>query len=516
MAGIGVWAAYQPAAAWIKFWLLLTAILFFYHLSRQSADNLWVAAGILCLMGFGNGIFFFLSNNWVVQPQKFQLLSQIGMAWMRVRPDLGLEAMHPNDFAGIAALALPFSLALTLEFWRRKAILRTLLFGLMAFLTLATVLMSASRGAWMALAATAGLWMLWVMIGRLAHKLPLSHRLLYILTLGLLACLAVGYVWTAQHGRLSQIAVGEAGIPVADQRFHLLWSAFELIKDVPITGGGLDGFPGLYSSYIRINPNYITGYSHNIFFDASLEQGILGGLMLCWIYLGSILLLVLRPSLTGHSLLHKAILASLLIISFHGLVDDIVYDTLFTPLLFFVPGMAVGLTTYSSLVPGRISWDSSKIRRLAVPVFFALGLILIGLIAFRRPLLSTWYTDLGAVEMAKVELSDFPSGSWDKDQYADLLSPAVSLFNRALAYDPDNPRAHYRLGLIALLKRDFPAAVSHLEIAHRGDPYHRGMLKALGLSYIWNGQIEAALPLLSLIPESSQELAILSVVVAWV
>ena len=76
--------------------------------------------------------------------------------------------------------------------------------------------------------------------------------------------------------------------------------------------------------------------------------------------------------------------------------------------------------------------------------------------------------------------------------------------------NPENPGANYRLGLIAMLKRDYPAAVSYLVIAHRGDPYHRGILKALGLSYIWNGQIEDAIPLLSLVPESNQELAVYS------
>ena len=110
--------------------------------------------------------------------------------------------------------------------------------------------------------------------------------------------------------------------------------------------------------------------------------------------------------------------------------------------------------------------------------------------------------------MAKVELADFPTGSWDEGQPEDLYSPAEALFQRALTYEPANPRAHYRLGLIAMLKRDFPAAVNHLEIAYQGDPYHRGMIKALGLSYLWNGQIEASLPLLSLIPESNQEVEV--------
>ena len=110
--------------------------------------------------------------------------------------------------------------------------------------------------------------------------------------------------------------------------------------------------------------------------------------------------------------------------------------------------------------------------------------------------------------MAKVQLSDFPTSTWDECQPADYLAKAESLFNKALAYEAINPGPHYRLGLIAMLKCDFPTAISHLEIAYHGDPYHRGMLKALGLTYIWNGQIEAALPLLDIIPEANEEVGV--------
>jgi hypothetical protein len=256
-----------------------------------------------------------------------------------------------------------------------------------------------------------------------------------------------------------------------------------------------------------INPNYIVGYSHNIFLDAFLQYGILGGIMLFWIYLGSILLLVVKPLPYPHSYSRLAILSSLLIIIFHGLVDN-VFHTMFVMLLFFIPGMAVGLITSTKPEPQRIRWKISQTHRVALPIIIALGLMIIGLIIFRRPLISTWYANFGTVEMAKIELADFPTETWEDDLPEDRYSPAEVLFQRALNYEPANPRAHYRLGLIAMLKRDFPSAVNHLEIAYQGDPYHRGMIKALGLSYLWNGQIEASLPLLSLIPESYQEIEV--------
>ena len=340
---IGVWVAYQPAIAWSKFWILLASILFYYLLASQPIHNLWTVAVILCLMGFGIGVYFFLSNNWEVQPQKFQLLSQIGRSWMQVRPNLGLVAIHPNDIAGIAGMTLPFSLALALEYRKRNSPLGCILFGLTSGLILVAVILSSSRGAWMALGVTAGLWVAWELSGRLGIKSQNSRKFLYILMLGILICLVVGYLWTVTHGKISQLAIGNSDVSVSDQRFHVFWSDFELIKDVPFTGGGLDNFSGLYSSYILINPNYILGYGHNIFLDATLQQGILGGLMLLWVYLGSILWLALRPGPAPHSLMRIAIISSLLIIIIHGLVDDIVYRTMYIPLLFFVPGLAVGL-----------------------------------------------------------------------------------------------------------------------------------------------------------------------------
>ena len=39
-AWIGYWAAYDESAAWIKYWLIVSAILFYYALSAQPKRNL--------------------------------------------------------------------------------------------------------------------------------------------------------------------------------------------------------------------------------------------------------------------------------------------------------------------------------------------------------------------------------------------------------------------------------------------------------------------------------------------
>ena len=57
-----------------------------------------------------------------------------------------------------------------------------------------------------------------------------------------------------------------------------------------------------------------------------------------------------------------------------------------------------------------------------------------------------------------------------------------------------------------MLRRDFKSAVMYLEIAHNRAPLHRGIIKSLGYSYVWMGEMEKAQPLLSQIPEASEEL----------
>ena len=64
--------------------------------------------------------------------------------------------------------------------------------------------------------------------------------------------------------------------------------------------------------------------------------------------------------------------------------------------------------------------------------------------------------------IAEVEQADFPSITREEGQSADLLSLAKSDFIQRFTFDPVNPRAHYRLGLIALQKSDFIDAVNHL------------------------------------------------------
>jgi tetratricopeptide (TPR) repeat protein len=136
--------------------------------------------------------------------------------------------------------------------------------------------------------------------------------------------------------------------------------------------------------------------------------------------------------------------------------------------------------------------------------------VLAAIVAFpvRKRLLAAWYADLGAVEMARVELAGFPTGEFEDGSRAADMAPAEALFQKALAYNQEDVTANHRLGLIALLRRDFPKAQAYLEVAQTGDPRHRGVEKNLAYCYVWNGQFDQAQRLLQDIPEGGQELEV--------
>jgi len=108
--------------------------------------------------------------------------------------------------------------------------------------------------------------------------------------------------------------------------------------------------------------------------------------------------------------------------------------------------------------------------------------------------------------MAQVELDDFPSGRWQDGSKLPRLAGAEALLIRAHQIDPGNVTASYRLGLIAMLRRDYVTAQGYLENAHAHDPGQRGVHKALGYCYVWLGDFERAGKLLATLPEAKSEL----------
>ncbi|HLA98603.1 MAG TPA: O-antigen ligase family protein [Anaerolineales bacterium] len=504
-AALGVWAAYDRQTALAKFWLLISAVLVYYSLSRQKRLNFWQIAHLFSAIAALIGLFFLLTHDWRLQPADLGLLNQWGSRWMEVRPGLPFQGLHPNIAGGLIAVFAPFPLALSIRAGQKKQA-RTGVFaaftGLVAGIGL---VFTSSRAAWVALALGLGVWFLWGCSGLIARLLARKQAQIFVVLLLPLILTTLGLAL-----QMPAKAVDLLGyLPGSDSsvsRLEIFANTLRLVADFPYTGGGLTAFPGLYSQYVMVLPVFLFGYSHNLYLDIALEQGLLG--LAAFLVIAAVSLGRLVAG-ERSSTLRWAIITGLLVMLIHGLADDAPYGVQGTPLLFALPGLAAGIYRYEENVKRETSISHSSWRsgEVIFAVFGLFSLSLIGLVT-KGAIRSTWYSNLGAVGLARYELAEFSNGQWQETLDLVALSPAIDLFKTSLQHNPENVTANYRLGTIAMLARDFRTAQAFLERANAADPSHRGVRKVLGYCYAWSGEIERAASLLGGIPEARKELEV--------
>ena len=434
------------------------------------------------------------------------LLDGLAERWMGIRPFLKTPPLHPNQAAGFIVVFAPLVIAVGWRGWRTRSILGWGITAIVATLILFALLLTGSRGAWLALIVALTVWGWSAFSQQLAQRIAPSPRAVFWLGLAIGLAVSLAVIWLLPDDLLG-LANRLPGAASANSRAAIFSNTLHLLGDFPFIGGGLDAFAGLYSQYMLVIPQRIFTYAHNLYLDVALEQGFLGLLALVVILVGSLWLLSRQPdwpeAVDHYSLLCWAVITGLLVLMGRGLVDDAFYGNRGTPLLWLLPGMAVALT--------RATTDGADLSRLSAAQWgVVVGLLLVSVVtnALSPQWRAAWVANLGAVEMSRVELSAWPTNEWDDGRSLPALQSAEQRFTQALQLDPTNRTAHHRLGMIGMLRRDFVTAVAHLEAAYQTDNSHPGIRKSLAYSYIWNDQLNKAQTLLTDIPEAQNELKV--------
>lgn len=500
-AGMGVWTAYDGEAAWVKFWLLAAGVLVFYALAWQPGENLkavvWLGAGLNAALA----AYFLLTHDWSFQPADIGLLNRLGLAWMKIRPALPLEASHPNIIGGILAALLPLNALAALQAHGRRSRTFSWLLGGLACLGL---LMTSSRAAWAALALA----VLCVAALEVYRRLP-SQRLRIAFVVGLLLlALATITVVSASPGQAQRLVNALPGADSSHSRWELAQNTWFLAGDFFFTGGGLDSFAGLYSQYVLYIPVMKFQYAHNLYLDVALEQGIFGLLALLGILAGSAWpLLAVQGARRPVAI---AALAGLSVMALHGLVDDAFYGMRGTPLLLALAGFAVAAAHSQTArqpsedAPPASPQGRTRRGRLGL-VFCLLALAAAGLL-FWKPLLAAWYANLGAVSMARVQLAGWQAGQINQNLDAVAPPDAAARFEQTLALYPANLTALYRLGMISYQRRDYPAASEYLEAVFVQQSAHHGVRKVSSYALAWQGRLDEAAERLAGVSEAQSEM----------
>ena len=487
-AGLSVWAAYDRPLAWAKFWPIVGGVLLYYALANSLAadPDRWPRRAVWLLAGFGGAVtlYFLATHDWAQYPAKIAALTPIGQALQAplARPlaALPLHRLHPNVVGGLLAMLAPFAAAAALARPHRpgRAVAGGLLLGLILF----GLLLTTSRGAWLALAAALALAALWLLLGWLTRSRPGQQRL-WFAGLLLVGLLVGGLVLAARPGLAGQLLDSLPALGGGSSRLDLYRDSLVLVQDYPLIGAGLDGFMMLHATYaFLIHVGYIV-HSHNLYLDLAIEQGLPGLLALLWLWLlmaGACWRAAgaetPRPGLAAAAL-------SLTVVALHGLVDDALYGSralllLFLPLAFAVP-----------LLLPQAQLTAARWRRWLAPAGGAAALLLLAL--FWRPLASLLYGNLATVAQSRTELAVYTWPEWPiQDALRRQLDVSAPLANyaRALALNPGNLSANRRLGQMELSLADYDAAAAHLARAYAAMPWDNATRQLYGEALIVTGR----------------------------
>ena len=472
-AAMGVWAAYDrpgsqavwPKLApvgWQALWGLIVALLLFYalvNISSQTGQR-WLMA-LLAGSGAAGAVWFAAAQDWVQEPAKLRVVTRLGLALQVLLPPLPGEWLNTNIVAGVLAVLIPSSLGLVLGSRRDECrapwVWRAWGWGA-AVLIGSGILLTTSRGAWLAVVVSLALAATWWLAGRGVRG---RRQLLYaagavalVLTITVLALA----LWPGLCARACEYAA------ITD-RARTFREALLLVRDYPITGSGLGEFALQHSTYALLIHVPIHAYAHSFYFDVALGQGLVGLLAALSMLVGALVLglwalcRTQRPSpVLGAGLL------SLVVMLIHGTVDDPLYISRAMPLLWMPVGLVVAGTqdlrsSLGATLSAGVGW-----------ILAAVGLLLVLGCALWPPLRALWLANLGAVRQAQIELSAYDYAhhadlSLDKIRQREDLAGATYRYQHTLALREDQVTARTRLAAIALSRGQYEQALAHVQTA---------------------------------------------------
>jgi putative inorganic carbon (HCO3(-)) transporter len=481
---VGLWAAYDPALSWPALLVLLGSVSLFFALANTLAAPRRVAGGLV-IVAVAVALYFAAQYAHFDYPAELGRTARLGRAIGSLLPDLVIYTPHPNAVAAFLEGALVLSLALA---WERRGGTRWV-WGAAAAVIAYGLLISGSRGAWLGLLVALAIGLMLPGPGRAARLAVVGVALAgALLAAGASAGLVLG-------GR--QVAILATVRESVSSRLALYRNSLYLLGDYPFTGiGPGDTFAMVYSRYqLLIRVPFLT-YSHNLFLSMGLEHGATGLAALFWLLVGFYRFIArAERSGPGASLLSvfRAAWLGATVSLVHGLVDvpQLSGPRWTMPMLFALLGLAVAAGR-PTLEHGACAATRAREprRRLWIAAVLVTVLGLVG--AFWRPLGAAWYANVGAVHQTRADLAPALSDS----QREAAAGQATACFERALQLIPSQPVASRRLGMMALDRRDFDAAVAFLERAYGQEPGNQATLKALGYAYLWTGRLDAAAELL--------------------
>ncbi len=419
-------------------------------------------------------------------------------------PDVTPVFIDANAAASFLAPALPLivGIALSVHGAQRRA------WSVGAALVAFGVLLTSSRGAFVALIAAGSLWGL-VRFQRYAQdsgaRIPRSvwRSLVVAGTAG------IGLIALLVNLPATQDALASAALRAAD-RLAVYRNSFFLALDFPFSGIGPGAFGPMYSRFqLLILPTFIS-YAHNLFLGVWLAQGIVGLIGFAWLLIASFRRTV--PALHTQTPLVQGAAIGCTVLLFHGLSDAPQYDTSWTTMLlaFGLFGIVAAALHQPVDIPGSATRQPAPRRRVQIGITIA---AVAPVLIVSGPHLAA----AGAVNYAAwLQSRAMLASNLAPEERTTLMRDAVTWINYGLRIAPASPLVQKRLGMLALDLGDYPRAINALERAQPWFAADQATCKALGMAYVWHGEPDRGARMLARLDQASEVREELTIwVYAW-
>jgi tetratricopeptide (TPR) repeat protein len=245
-----------------------------------------------------------------------------------------------------------------------------------------------------------------------------------------------------------------------------------------LLGGGLAAFPGLYSRYLLGIQDYYFAYSHNLYLDIVIEQGVLGLISFLAITLFSLWKLSTHRFNPLHKfdrfdILTTGVIISLLTLLIQGVLENSLYGIRATPFVLLLQGLAFSVVQPERRVDMTDEVQPGTVHRKRIKAAYAAGatLLICLLVIFYKPLAANLYANLGVIRMAQVELAGWPENRPETRIYEDgSLDAASEYLHKALEFRPFDRTANYHLGRIQMERRNYKQAIEYFRTSFWAGP----------------------------------------------
>ncbi|HEU4326839.1 MAG TPA: O-antigen ligase family protein [Roseiflexaceae bacterium] len=496
---LGLPASYDPSlsAPWLL-WLAAGALLYVGLCWLAGvAGRPVLAATLPTLAAAGGALLIIAQYRHLDFDPKFAPLARLGVWLSAHTPALLLPHIDANAAAAFLAGALPLALGLALD---TRGPARAAWLGCAGLVGL-VVLLTASRGAWAALAVVgllAGL--AWA-----ALHLPLRRAGLLVLVAALGGAV-LGWLLLARYPG----AAGALGLRAAD-RLTVYRNDLFLALDLPFSGIGPGAtFGEVYSRLQLLIQVPFIGYAHNVFLGAWLAQGLLGLLGLLGLVLGGLARIAPRLRAGAGPLAWGAALGAATPL-LHGLTDAPQYDTAWTALLMAFALLAVavqeprtGHITAETQRTLSIHQNESLHPRCLCGAFCnstfkthnstrSVLLVLVALALLARPVGAVACANAAALLRTHALLRP----DLGAPARAALREQGVVWAEHGLWLDAGSAAALKQRGMLAFDAQEFGGAAGLLASAFAQRPADQSLRKALGYALLWTGRVDEAAELLA-------------------